>query len=163
MTLPASGAISLLDIQNEFGGANPISLNEYYRGGANVPNTTTNAGIPTSGAISVDNFHGTSAAVLVVTTTPTTATVSSLSTGSVTTNSVTASATGNNGAVTYSYAYVSGDSSFTRNGTGATASWTTNVTTLVPDKAAVWRVTGTDAGGNTDTFDINVDAHYTGP
>jgi len=44
MAMPGSGAISFLQLQNEFGGANPISISEYYRG-ALVPatNTTTNA------------------------------------------------------------------------------------------------------------------------
>lgn len=61
MTLQASGTISLNDIQTEFGGASPISLNEYYRGGGLVPNTAQNAAIPTSGAISLSQFYGTSA------------------------------------------------------------------------------------------------------
>lgn len=30
MVLPSTGAISFADIQNEFGGVNPISLSEYY-------------------------------------------------------------------------------------------------------------------------------------
>lgn len=59
MVLQSSGAISLNDIQNEFGGANPIGLNEYYRGGSYVPNITANNSIPTSGAISLSNFYGT--------------------------------------------------------------------------------------------------------
>ena len=58
MALPCPGPspISLLDIQNEFGGANPIGIDEYYRGGVYVPNTTTNVNIPTSGIISFDKF-----------------------------------------------------------------------------------------------------------
>ena len=36
MTLQASGAISLYEIQNEFGGSDPISLSEYYRSGSYV-------------------------------------------------------------------------------------------------------------------------------
>ena len=51
MALPSSGPISLLDIQNEFGGTNPIGINEYY-GAA--------GGVPTSGTISFDDFYGTS-------------------------------------------------------------------------------------------------------
>jgi hypothetical protein len=39
MTLPASGTLSFLSIQNEFGGTAPIGLNEYYRGGGLVPAT----------------------------------------------------------------------------------------------------------------------------
>jgi hypothetical protein len=49
MTLPTSGAISLDDIQNEFGGANPISLSEYYDAAS---------GIPASGTISINDFRG---------------------------------------------------------------------------------------------------------
>jgi len=58
MALQTSGTITLLDIQNEFGGSSPISLSEYYRGGAYVPNVTANNNIPTSGQISLSNFYG---------------------------------------------------------------------------------------------------------
>jgi hypothetical protein len=59
MALPSSGAISLSQIQTEFGGTNPISLSEYY-------NTTSGLGlgissqysIPASGAIAMSNFYG---------------------------------------------------------------------------------------------------------
>ena len=40
MTLQTSGAISLSQVQAEYGGSNPISMSEYYRGGANVPTTS---------------------------------------------------------------------------------------------------------------------------
>ena len=53
MTLQSSGAISLYDVQVEFGGSNPIGIDEYY-GRA--------AGIPASGTISLSNFYGKSAA-----------------------------------------------------------------------------------------------------
>lgn len=48
MALQASGAISLQDVQNEYGGSHPISISEYY--GRN--------GIPSSGVISLGTFHG---------------------------------------------------------------------------------------------------------
>lgn len=60
MPLPASGPISLLDLQNEFGGSNPIGLNEYYRNGGLVGASNTN--VPTSGAISLSQFYGASGA-----------------------------------------------------------------------------------------------------
>jgi hypothetical protein len=62
MTLPASGPLAFTDIQTEFGGSNPIGLNEYYAGGANVPAGTsgTYGAVPSSGQISVQNFYGTS-------------------------------------------------------------------------------------------------------
>ena len=53
MTLQASGAISLSNVQTEFGGSNPISISEYY-GKA--------TGIPASGQISLSHFYGKSAA-----------------------------------------------------------------------------------------------------
>ena len=56
MALPASGTLTLTDIQTEFGGASPIGLSEYYRGGAYT--TTNNTNVPTSGAISISNFYG---------------------------------------------------------------------------------------------------------
>lgn len=49
MALQTSGAISLANIQTEFGGSNPISLSEYY-GAA--------AGVPTSGTINIGHFYG---------------------------------------------------------------------------------------------------------
>lgn len=62
MTLPSSGPLSLSDIQTEFGGSNPIGLNEYYAGGGLVPSGTTGTygAVPTSGQISIQNFYGTS-------------------------------------------------------------------------------------------------------
>ena len=65
MPIPASGPLALTDIQTEFGGANPIGLNEYYAGGANVPAGTsgTYGAVPSSGQISIQNFYGTSKAV----------------------------------------------------------------------------------------------------
>lgn len=60
MTLPTSGPITLADIQTEFGGANPISLSEYYAGGAYVPagTTGTNGAIPSSSTIKLSDFYG---------------------------------------------------------------------------------------------------------
>ena len=58
MTLPTSGTISLTDIQTEFGGTNPIRLNEYYKGGAYVTNTDYAPNVPTSGPISLSDFYG---------------------------------------------------------------------------------------------------------
>ena len=52
MTLQASGAISLANVQTEFGGSNPIGINEYYAAAA---------GVPASGTISLYNFYGKSA------------------------------------------------------------------------------------------------------
>ena len=59
MAVKSSGPLSLTEIQAEFGGANPISLSEYYRGGTYVPNgPSQNANIATSGAINLGSFYG---------------------------------------------------------------------------------------------------------
>ena len=63
MALPISGPISLSQVQGEFGGANPISLIEYYRGGPYT--TSNNTSVPTSGAISLSNFYGATRSVVV--------------------------------------------------------------------------------------------------
>jgi hypothetical protein len=60
MPIPITN-VSFSAIQTEFGGSNPISLSEYYRGGSNVPIGQGNAGyglIATSGAIAVGPFRG---------------------------------------------------------------------------------------------------------
>ena len=62
MAIPSSGALALSAIQTEFGGSNPISMSEYYAGGSNVPSGTTgdSGSIPSSGAIAVSQFYGSS-------------------------------------------------------------------------------------------------------
>lgn len=64
MPIPSSGPISLTTVQTEFGGTNPIAINEYYAGGAFVAAGTvgTFGPVPSSGQISLQNFYGTSAA-----------------------------------------------------------------------------------------------------
>lgn len=54
MALQESGAISLSDIQTEFGGSNPISISEYYRDAGYVYDPD----IQTSGTISLSDFYG---------------------------------------------------------------------------------------------------------
>lgn len=62
-TLPASGAISASQIQTEFGGANPISLSEYYKNGPYVLSSDSAPNVPSSGAISFGNFYGAAKAI----------------------------------------------------------------------------------------------------
>lgn len=68
MTLQTSGAIRFDQIQAEFGGSDPISLSEYYAGGTYVPSGTsgTNGAVPSSGAISMSKFYGTSAVIVTI-------------------------------------------------------------------------------------------------
>lgn len=110
MALPASGAISLQAIQTEFGGTNPISISEYYRGGANVPSNSSTLDIPTSGTISLNQFHG-AADTVAPTINPTpnpTNTSDSGSTISATVSATTAlTPSGGNGTYTYTVTFVS--------------------------------------------------------
>lgn len=66
MALPTSGPLTLSDIQTEFGGSNPAALSEYYAGGAYVPSGTTGTygAVPSSGAIGIQNFYGTTSLVI---------------------------------------------------------------------------------------------------
>lgn len=57
-TIPASGAVDFTSLQDEFGGSNPISLDEYYSASLSI----VGGSVPASGAISLDNFHGAHAA-----------------------------------------------------------------------------------------------------
>ena len=59
MALPSSGPLAFTNIQTEFGGTNPIGLNEYYRGGPFVPVSINTTPIPASGTIAANNFYGT--------------------------------------------------------------------------------------------------------
>jgi len=60
MAVPNSN-VKFTDIQTEFGGSNPISISEYYKGGSFVKSYDIGvASVPTSGAISVSNFRGAS-------------------------------------------------------------------------------------------------------
>lgn len=53
-------------IRTEFGGADPSSMSEYYRGGSYVTeNSPNNPNIPTSGEISLSDFYGAFKAILV--------------------------------------------------------------------------------------------------
>lgn len=58
MVLQSSGAISFANIQTEFGGANPIGINEYYNDNASLY-TKGISGIPfTNNPISLSQFYG---------------------------------------------------------------------------------------------------------
>lgn len=69
MALPCPGpaSISLLDIQNEFGGTSETQIIEYYRGGAYVSDAPKNYNIPTSGQISFDQFFCSNEVIVYIT------------------------------------------------------------------------------------------------
>jgi hypothetical protein len=65
MAIISSGALTFAAIQTEFGGSNPIGLNEYYAGGSYVPAATSgiNGAIPSSGQITLNQFYGATASI----------------------------------------------------------------------------------------------------
>jgi hypothetical protein len=153
MALQTSGAISLANIQTEFGGSNPISLSEYYG---------VASGVPGSGAISLGDFYGKSSytAISGVTASPN----PSLSSGYrynnfiTVTASSTASASNGTGSYTYSWSYVNGTTTnVTTSGTNtATMSWSRPVPPGGTNGAyyqAVWRCTVSD-GTSSGTVDV---------
>lgn len=56
--IPTSGVMRWVDVQNSFGGSNPIGINEYYRNSTYVPSSNLNSNIPTSGQIEATDFRG---------------------------------------------------------------------------------------------------------
>jgi len=67
VSLPTSGPLSLQQIATEFKASNPVSLSQLYAGGGLVPAGTsgTYGPVPTSGTISIQNFYGTSASIII--------------------------------------------------------------------------------------------------
>jgi len=163
MTLPSSGPLSLSDIQTEFGGSNPISLSEYYAGGAYVPagTTGTNGPVPSSGTISISNFYGTSNIPALSVTADD---VSGFDSGPNFIGSVTSSGSPNTtpagGVAPYTYAWTelgtsSGNTPSVSSSTAQNPSWTAFVESEV-DSISTWRVTVTDSATTTAFTDITV-------
>jgi hypothetical protein len=57
MALQGSGAISFDDLRSEYSNSGSIALGEMYRGGSFVANHSNNGDVPTSGAISLEDFY----------------------------------------------------------------------------------------------------------
>lgn len=57
MALQGSGAISFDDLRTEYSNSGSIALGEMYRGGSFVANHSNNGDVPTSGAISLEDFY----------------------------------------------------------------------------------------------------------
>ena len=161
MAIPTSGSVSLGDLQTEFGGTNPIEIDEYYRGGTYVPNTATNTGVPLSGTISLGDFYGASAAAATPTysvTAPASINEGSSGTINVSTTNV-ADGTTLYWTVTPSadFGTTSGNFSITSNAGSFTVSPTADLTTEGPETGTIQIRTGSTSGTivASDTFTIN--------
>ena len=171
MPIPNTGPLSFSTIQAEFGGTNPISLSEYYAGGALVPAGTSgvNGAVPSSGAISVSKFLGTSAAALSLSVNSTVAAgsftndpPSNAPTSRTVSTSPTSTATASGGAGGYTYAWtrISGSTAITASNPSSastTFSGSVPINTLI---TAVFRCTVTDSASNTASQDVSVSLAY---
>ena len=144
MALPASpNTISLAAIQTEFGGANPIGLAEYYKGGLYVLVTDTAPNVPASSTITLANFHSAAKA------SGTPLSVGGFTDGycnNGTVNSLpacyaeaTASGVGGNGAGTYVWSYVSGDVFDSTSGYADSITWS-NTSATYNTYTATWNL-----------------------
>lgn len=141
MALQSSGPISLNDIQTEFGGSNPIAIDEYYG---------VATGVPASGAISFDDFYGTSAVIPPgedVFTTP--GTFSWTAPAGITSVCVVAVGAGGGG----------GSSSSRCGGSGGGLAWRNNITVVPGNSYTV--VVGAGGGANTAGGDTYFDTTST--
>jgi hypothetical protein len=57
MPTPSSGSLSFATLRDAFGTGNPVSFQQLYRGGAFVPNISTNGEVPLNGAISLHELY----------------------------------------------------------------------------------------------------------
>ncbi len=128
MAIVGSGTIKFSDLQTEFGGANPISMSEYYRNGSYVG--STNTGVPTSGAISLSNFYGASAADLI----PDALNWTDISASSTGTSPYTATGNGNTLTITGINTSISLDIATTNWSTNATGGGTPSVSSTITVK-----------------------------
>lgn len=139
MPLPSSGPITLTDIQTEFGGSNPIGLNEYYAGGGLVPAGTTGTfgAVPSSGQISIQNFYGTSNTLI-----------------SITNQTITGSATSSAGAWYYltSGGQVQGSIIFGGTSPFFIENWVTPTSAASNYEALVTVISGSLTGGTTGSY-----------
>ena len=139
MPLPSSGPLTLTDIQTEFGGSNPIGLNEYYAGGGLVPSGTTGTfgAVPSSGQISIQNFYGTSNTLI-----------------SITNQTITGSATSSAGAWYYltSGGQVQGSTIFNGISPFFIENWVTPTSAASNYEALVTVISGSLTGGTTGSY-----------
>lgn len=61
MAITTTGTVSISEIQSEFGGASPVAISQYYRGGDRVPSTkeTTSTSIGAWSSFEYQPFSGT--------------------------------------------------------------------------------------------------------
>jgi hypothetical protein len=162
MALPATPPISMAQVRAEFGGTTSTPLSAYVRGGAYVPNTPANSGVPTSTPIRLAQLCGATALG------PLTATASPLSLygtratpGTATTPSCTCAVANSVGSLSYSWVRVSGDTGINVSGAIASVTFSGTVNNTTPYRSGTWRCDVTDSvRGAVSSNTITVELEY---
>ena len=166
MALPSTPPITSEMIRLQYGGSLPFRIQDYYRGGARVPNTGANSNVPTSGSISFANFLGQGGSggggALSASASPANGRVFQAepapATRTVTANG-NVSVSGGSGSYTCTWAHMSGDTIIPTPGANVfNPSYTASVTKNSA-RTAVKRCTVSD-GSSTVTADMNVSLAY---
>lgn len=157
MALPSSGNISLLDIKTEFGGDG--ALTSYYRGGAYVPNTATNAGVPTSGSIGLTHFYGASAsAPFSASRTPSSLSGTRADSGPIS-RTITVTASGGTGSYTYNTTWLSGGTGLTI-GSATTSTPSVSGTETYPPEVTRTGTVRTVVSDGVDSVNLDTPVSY---
>lgn len=148
MTLPTSRPISLGQVCAEFGAPSNTALGAFVRGGAWVPNTPANSGVPTSKPISLGDLLGASAATpLSASLNTSTTSGSGVHPATVTSGIVICTAAGGTGTYTYSWVLVSGTPLTVTNPTLRNTSFSRSFPTA-GSTTSVYKCTVTDSASN---------------
>lgn len=143
--MAVSNPATLESVYTEFGAPQSTPLSAFLKGGSYVPNVSANSNVPVSLPISLSQLAGAVKYVNVgVTVSPTTVGNAGLS--PLITPSCTATPTGGNGSYSYTWAYVSGDSSSITLNSGQgtpTANWRV-IGVNGNSWSAVWKCTVSD-------------------
>lgn len=162
MALPASPPISMAQVRAEFGGTTSTPLSAYVRGGAYVPASAANSGVPTAPPIRLAQLCGASAlGALSATASPAALYASRGTPGTATTAACAVSVANSTGTLTYAWTRLSGDASTAVSGATATVTFAATVNGPNPVRSSVWRCNVTDSvRGTVSTNSVSVDLEY---
>jgi hypothetical protein len=144
MALPTSGNLSLSQVRAEFGAPTTTPLSAFLRGGAWVPDTPANAGVPTALPINLRSLLGASALITHSVQAPQITGFSISPTQAQ--GSSTAVVSDGIGPFTFAWVWLSGGGGITLTGTATATVTATRTSTSPGSSGGTLRVTATDTG-----------------